>query len=86
MTACSATSGGLPLLQAAAFLGNILEDARWFKLVAPLAPSRLTLAAADLQQLGRTSCSRHKVGLLNQDGIQNLLPFLFVRYAVSSLY
>jgi hypothetical protein len=41
-------SGGLPLLRAATFLGNILEDARWFKLVAPSAFSRLTLAAADL--------------------------------------
>jgi hypothetical protein len=32
-----------------AFLGNVLEAARWFKLVALSAPSRLTLAAADLQ-------------------------------------
>jgi hypothetical protein len=56
MTPSSAASGGLPLLRAAAFLGNILEAARWFKLVALWTPPRLTLAAADLQQLRSTSC------------------------------
>jgi hypothetical protein len=49
-------SGNLPFLQAVTFIGNVLEAARWFKLVAPAAPPRLTLAAADLQQLLRTSC------------------------------
>jgi hypothetical protein len=55
-TASSATSGDLPLLRVAAFLDNFLEAARWFKLVAPSAPPRLTLVAADLQQLRRISC------------------------------
>jgi hypothetical protein len=45
----SSTSGDLPLLRAAAFLGNVLEAARWFKPVALSTPSRHTLAAADLQ-------------------------------------
>jgi hypothetical protein len=46
----------LPLLRVVAFLDNVLEAAWWFKLVAPSAPLRLTLAAANLQQLQRTSC------------------------------
>jgi hypothetical protein len=44
-------SSVLPLLRVAAFLDNVLEAERWFKPVAPSAPSRLTLAAVDLQQL-----------------------------------
>jgi hypothetical protein len=84
MIASSATSGSIPLLPVAAFLDNVLEVARWFKHIAPSAPPRLTLAAADLQQLRRKSCSRRKVGLLNRDGIRHHLPFLLVRSAVSS--
>jgi hypothetical protein len=58
MMPSSTTSGRLHLLQAVAFHGNVLEATRLFKLVALLASLRLTLAAADLQQLRRTSCSR----------------------------
>jgi hypothetical protein len=74
MTASSATSGSIPLLPAAAFRDNVLEAARWFKHVALSAPPRLTLAAADLQQLRRKSCLRRKVGLLNRNDIFRLLP------------
>jgi hypothetical protein len=38
-----------PLLWVADFLINILEATRWFKLIAPSALPRLTLAATDLQ-------------------------------------
>jgi hypothetical protein len=81
----SATSVDLPLLQVVAFLGNVPEAARWFKPVAPSAPPWLTLAVVDLQQLRRTSCSKRKVRLLNRDDIWHLLPFIFVKSAVSLL-
>jgi hypothetical protein len=73
MTAPSTTSGGLPQLQAEAFLDNVLEAARWFKPVALSALSRLTLAAPDLQQL-RTSCSSRKIKLLNQTAFNTFFP------------